>query len=205
MFAEISSLIASSKVAYDIAKGIHSLNSEVDRNQSISRILEVLISVQTQALSVNAVAQKLQEEKFDLAKKIMDFKDWTKTKSNYELKELAPGVPAYIRKKTDEAKARRCGYVHIAMIRRRNLFFNVEVILLMLGLIFVHLAKPCFSGVLLLSRQEELCLKALRTDMFNTIKRVTIASTPTSNKRLLVSVIVVPARVTLVLSKISIS
>lgn len=104
MIAEISSLIATSKAAYDIAKGISSLNSEVERNQSISKILEVLITVQTQALSVNAVAQKLQEEKFDLAKKIMEFEDWAQTKSNYELKELAPGIPAYLRKKIDETK-----------------------------------------------------------------------------------------------------
>lgn len=100
MITEISSLIASTKTAYDIAKGISSLKSQVDRNESISKILEVLLSVQTQALSVNAVAQKLQEEKSDLTKKIMEFENWAQTKSNYELKELAPGIPAYLRKKS---------------------------------------------------------------------------------------------------------
>ena len=63
MIAEIGSLLTSSKVAYDIAKGISALKSDVDRNESISKILEVLLTVQTNALSVNAIAQELQEEK----------------------------------------------------------------------------------------------------------------------------------------------
>lgn len=104
MIAEITSLIASSKTAYEIAKGINSLKSEIDRNESISKILEILLSVQTQALSVNAIAQKLQEEKVSLTQKIMEFEDWSKRKANYELKELAPDVPAYFRKKADETK-----------------------------------------------------------------------------------------------------
>jgi hypothetical protein len=104
MITEISSLIASSKAAYDIAKGISSLKSEVERNENISKILEVLISVQTQALSVNTIAQKLQEEKFNLTQKIMEFENWSEIKGNYELKELAPGIPAYLRKKSDENK-----------------------------------------------------------------------------------------------------
>lgn len=95
MLAEISSLVASSKAAYDIAKGINSLKSEVDRNESISKILEVLLAVQTQALSVNAVAQKLQEEKYELAKKVMKFEKWSETESQYELKEVAPGTFVY--------------------------------------------------------------------------------------------------------------
>ena len=104
MIAEISSLISSSKAAFEIAKGISSLNSEVERNQSISKVLEVLITVQMHALSVNAVAQKLQEEKSDLTKKMMELEEWTQTKSNYELKELAPGFPAYARKEADNTK-----------------------------------------------------------------------------------------------------
>lgn len=101
MFAEISSLIASSKAAYEIAKGISSLKSEIDRNESISKILEELLSVQTQTLSVNAIAQKLQEEKYELTKKLMEFEKWAKTETQYRLEKVAPGVFVYAYKKTD--------------------------------------------------------------------------------------------------------
>lgn len=101
MIAEISSLIASSKAAYDIAKGISSLKSEIDRNESISKILEVFLSVQTQTLSVNAIAQKLQEEKYELTKKLMEFKRWAKTETQYRLEEVGPSVFVYAYKKTD--------------------------------------------------------------------------------------------------------
>ncbi len=104
MLAEISALVSSSKAAYDIAKGINSLKSEVDRNESISKILEVLLAVQTQALSVNAVAQQLQEEKYELTKKVMEFEKWTETETQYELKEIAPGVLVYAYKITNNNK-----------------------------------------------------------------------------------------------------
>ena len=100
MIAEIGSLISSSKAAYDIAKGISSLKSEVDRNESISKILEVLLAVQMNALSVNAIAQKLQEDKRELAQKIMEFEKWSETETQYELKEIAAGVFVYSYKRT---------------------------------------------------------------------------------------------------------
>ena len=104
MIAEISSLITSSKAAYDIAKGISSLKSDVERNESISEILKVLIAVQTDALSVNAIAQKLQEEKYTLTQKLMEFEKWSDTEQQYELKEIIAGVFVYAYKKTTENK-----------------------------------------------------------------------------------------------------
>lgn len=102
MIAEIGSLITSSKAAYDIAKGISSLKSEVDRNESISKILEVLLAVQTNALSVNAIAQKLQEDKRELTQKIVEFEKWSETEAQYELKEISVGVFVYSYKITDK-------------------------------------------------------------------------------------------------------
>lgn len=98
MIAEIGSLLASSKVAYDIAKGISALKSDVDRNESISKILEVLLTVQTNALSVNAIAQELQEEKATLTQKIMEFEKWSETETQYELKEITSGIFVYSHK-----------------------------------------------------------------------------------------------------------
>lgn len=103
MIAEIGSLIASLRVAYDIAKGIGALKSEVDRNESISKILEILIAVQTNALSVNAIAQELQEEKTALKQKIVEFEKWAETETQYELKEIAPALFVYSYKKSNDS------------------------------------------------------------------------------------------------------
>ena len=59
MLAEISSLISSSKAAYDIAKRISTLKAEVDRNQSVSDLLSVILSVQSDALSMQSKYQDL--------------------------------------------------------------------------------------------------------------------------------------------------
>jgi len=95
MIAEIGSLIASSKIAYDIAKSISALKSDVDRDKSITKILEVLLAVQTNALSVNSIAQELQEDKSALTQKLMEFEKWDETEAQYELKEIAIGVFVY--------------------------------------------------------------------------------------------------------------
>jgi len=95
MITEIGSLLTSVNAAYTIAKGISALKSDVDRNESISKILEVLISVQFQTSSVLAKAHELEVEKHNLTKKIMDFEDWAKTGLQYELKEIARGIFVY--------------------------------------------------------------------------------------------------------------
>ena len=102
--AELSSLIASSNAAYNIAKGLTAVYVDEKVRERTSELLTVLISVQTNALAVQTQHQKLLQEKHDLEKKIMQFEGWVKTKGDYELGQLAPGVPAYLRKKLDEVE-----------------------------------------------------------------------------------------------------
>ena len=102
LYDELTSLISSSKAAYDIAKGISALKSGVERNESISKILEVLISVQTNALNVNAMAQDLQDEKRALSQKLMELENWAVTECQYELKEIATGLFVYIYKNMND-------------------------------------------------------------------------------------------------------
>lgn len=97
-----ASIFTSLKVAYDIAKGINALNTITERNEAISKVLEVLISVQQDALSMQEERSLLLREKDDLIKKILEFEKWAETESQYELKELAPGVPVYSYKITDK-------------------------------------------------------------------------------------------------------
>lgn len=104
MIAEISSLISSSKAAYDIAKGIISLKAEVERNQSISDLLNIILSVQSDALAMQSKYQDLLQEKNNLEKKLMDFEKWSETESQYDLQEIVCGVFVYVYKKTDNSK-----------------------------------------------------------------------------------------------------
>jgi predicted RNA-binding Zn-ribbon protein involved in translation (DUF1610 family) len=104
MISEISSLISSAKAAYDIAKGISSLKAGVERNQSISNLISIILSVQSDALSMQSKYQDLLQEKDNLAKKLMEFEKWTEIEKQYELKEMASGVFLYVYKQPDNSK-----------------------------------------------------------------------------------------------------
>lgn len=74
MIAEFSALATTVKMAYEIAKGINSLKTDVDRKEAISKVLEILLSAQVQVISVNNIAHKLQEEKYNLHKNYWNLK-----------------------------------------------------------------------------------------------------------------------------------
>lgn len=95
---EVASLMTSAKAAYDIAKGINALKNEVDKNQAVSKILEVLIAVQKDALSMQEKHSLLTTKIQELEKECDRLKDWQTEKERYELKEIAPGVFARIEK-----------------------------------------------------------------------------------------------------------
>jgi hypothetical protein len=99
-----SSLYVSAKAAYEIAKGISSLNTEVERNNAVSKVLEVLLSVQSDALSMQEKQSLLLTEKDDLIKKIAEFEKWSEIERQYELKEITTGVFVYAYKKIDDSR-----------------------------------------------------------------------------------------------------
>ena len=96
------SIFTSAKVAYDIAKGINALKTSVERDEAVAKILEVLLSVQHDALSMQKEQSLLLTEKDNLIKKISEFEKWSEIESQYELKELTAGVPVYSYKTTDK-------------------------------------------------------------------------------------------------------
>jgi len=102
---EVASLFTSAKIAYEIAKGISSLKSEVERNEAVSKILEILISVQKDAFLMQEKHSLLLREKDDMTKKLMEFEKWDETEYQYELKEIYPGILLYGYKEREHAKS----------------------------------------------------------------------------------------------------
>jgi hypothetical protein len=76
-----TTIFTSAKVAYDIAKGISALKSEVERNQAVSRVLEVLLAVQQDALSMQKEHNALLTEKNNLEAQLLTYDTWEKEKT----------------------------------------------------------------------------------------------------------------------------
>ena len=85
---EISSLLTSAKIAYDIAKGITALKTEVDRNQAVAKVLEVLIAVQTDALSMQEKQSSLTSRITELESQLQQIKNWESELQRYQLTRL---------------------------------------------------------------------------------------------------------------------
>ena len=92
---EISSLLTSAKIAYDIAKGITALKTEVDRNQAVAKVLEVLIAVQTDALSMQEKQSSLTSRITELESQLQQIKNWESELQRYQLTRFAFGGYAY--------------------------------------------------------------------------------------------------------------
>jgi hypothetical protein len=95
MVAEITTFLTSAKTAYEIAKGINSLKTEVERNESVSKVLEILLSVQSDALLMQREFQSLLNEKDQLTQRIVKIENWAVTKSQYKLEEISTGSFVY--------------------------------------------------------------------------------------------------------------
>jgi len=145
MIAEISTLISSSKTAYDIAKGLASVYTDDKVRERTSELVGVLLAVQSDALAVNAQHQELLQEKYKLEKKILEFEEWSATKNNYELKEMAPGVPAYLRKKTEGASDPTIWICPYCYGKKEESFLQLEYYTEEAGLCFCPRCKTKFE------------------------------------------------------------
>lgn len=95
MIAEISSLVASTQTAVTIAKGLASIYVDDKVKERTSELLSILLSVQGDALTMQAKHQKLLQIKNDLEQKIMESEKWAETELQYELKQVAPDTFVY--------------------------------------------------------------------------------------------------------------
>jgi len=98
MIPEFASLLSSSKAACDIAKNLAAVYIDDKVRNRTAELVSILLSVQSDTLSIQAKQQELIKEKDNLEKTILQYKNWTITEGQYELKEVARGIFVYAKK-----------------------------------------------------------------------------------------------------------
>jgi hypothetical protein len=101
---EISTALASVKVASDIVKGILSLNKDVAVNERAVELLSSILSLQKDLLSLQSDYGDLLKSKSDLEEELKKFNTWSKTESQYKLEEVSSGTFVHSPKNLNESK-----------------------------------------------------------------------------------------------------
>lgn len=96
--AETAAALSSIKAAYDIAKGVHSLQTTTEVKQAIADILDQLVAARTEALEATEKEAALLQQIRDLEAEIDRLKAWDGERERYELKLFRPGSLAYVLK-----------------------------------------------------------------------------------------------------------
>ena len=99
MFTEISTALVSLKAATSILKGFNDLQLDVAVKEKTSELFDIIISLQTNLLSMQSEYGKLLKSKDDLEKELETTKAKVLEKDNYILIELSTGVFVYTLKK----------------------------------------------------------------------------------------------------------
>lgn len=100
VIAEGTALIASIKGTIDIVKGLKASNDANTIMKAQSDILEQLFQSRIEAFALHEKASALNSEKEELINKVREFEQWGKTESEYNLKEVKPGIFAYVFKES---------------------------------------------------------------------------------------------------------
>ena len=103
VIAEASAIVTSLKTTIGIVKGLKSSYDAKTITQAQSQILEHLFALQVDALALQEKHSALIHEKEELIKKIEQFEQWGNTESEYELKEIKPGIFVYSYKKSQQS------------------------------------------------------------------------------------------------------
>jgi transcriptional regulator with GAF, ATPase, and Fis domain len=101
--AEITSFVAGVKGTIDIAKGLKSAYDAQTIAQAQTEIVEKLLGLQMDALSLQEKHSLLINEKDELAKKLIQYENWAKTESQYKIDEVHSQVFVYVAKTSDQS------------------------------------------------------------------------------------------------------
>ena len=88
----------SGKAAFDVAKGITALNSEVERNLAVVEIQRLVLDGNANLMAAQQSHSEALNRVDDLEKEILRLKDWSAEKQNYQLKSIDPSGFAYMPK-----------------------------------------------------------------------------------------------------------
>jgi transcriptional regulator with GAF, ATPase, and Fis domain len=102
--AEVSAIITSIKATIEIAKGLKSSYDAHTIAQAQSDILEQLLAIRMDTLTLQEKHSTLINEKDELAKKLVQLEQWEKTESEYELQEINRGKFVYSPKNSQQSK-----------------------------------------------------------------------------------------------------
>ena len=93
---EITAAIQSIKTGIKIAKGFSDFKTEYEIKSATSELLDSIIDVQNNLLSIQSSYGELLDSKSELEKKLIELEDWNKTKLDYSLVEISSGVFVYV-------------------------------------------------------------------------------------------------------------
>ncbi len=103
MLSEITTALASLKAASDIIKGFNALQLEVAVKEKSTELFNIIISLQSNILSMQSEYSELLTSKSNIEKELLELKNNISDKSKYILVEIAPGILAYTPKETSNS------------------------------------------------------------------------------------------------------
>jgi len=95
---EIAALLSSFSHLQNIAKTLLNLRDKAKLNEKIIELQSVIITAQTQVMSIQQDSTALETRVRELEAECMRLKDWSAEKQNYTCRRIARGVFAYLQK-----------------------------------------------------------------------------------------------------------
>lgn len=119
MSDSVSTFFTSLLATIEFAKAVYAFNKTTEINQEIAPLLEMILSMENNVLTMKSFIHKLEEENETYRKELMELKDWGKIKAQYKLIEVAPGIRAQVRKGTDSDNIKKVEWMCPACFNKR--------------------------------------------------------------------------------------
>ena len=100
---EINAAIQSIKIGVKIAKGFSELKTEYDIKSATTDLLDSIIDVQNNLLSIQSSYADLLNTKIELEKKLTELEEWNKNINDYSLIEVSPGIFVFINEESQKS------------------------------------------------------------------------------------------------------
>ncbi len=104
VIAEGTTLLTGIKTVMEIVDGLKSSHDADTVMKAQSEVFEQLFTIRAKALALQEEHLVLLNEKEELVKKLMEFEQWEKTKSKYELKQIIRGIFVYSLKNSQQSE-----------------------------------------------------------------------------------------------------